>query len=369
MKKKIIALLLSLAGAAGAVLPVCAAAAEAAASDTQVSVSEVAAESDDGRISEGSTGIASVTVDKTNVNIRVTLAKADAEKYKGRKLFLFELYPYQTAENIGAFDPTDYRLIDGSEYLFSLPFEKNSDQIYARYLCALIGEDGLYTVITDEKYIGGYESFADYVYPYPEFASKKGLAFRYLSDASALGVSHTVLTVPINEYFVSESEDAAFFDHCGRTYYLDPTRLAALDYKVRTYSEAGINIYLDVVLTAPTETQPDELDCLYASEYASSVTYYAVNSADSAALGYFNAMLAFLAGRYTRPDREYGFAGSYIIGYQVNSNRYYNNYGESEFDDYMNSYIRLLRSAEIAVDTVYSGATCKIGRASCRERV
>ena len=356
MKKKIIALLLSLAGAAGAVLPVCAAAAEAAASDTQVSVSEAAAESDDGRISEGSTGIASVTVDKTNVNIRVTLAKADAEKYKGRKLFLFELYPYQTAENIGAFDPTDYRLIDGSEYLFSLPFEKNSDQIYARYLCALIGEDGIYTVITDEKYIGGYESFADYVYPYPEFASKKGLAFRYLSDASALGVSHTVLTVPINEYFVSESEDAAFFDHCGRTYYLDPTRLAALDYKVRTYSEAGINIYLDVVLTAPTETQPDELDRLYASEYASSVTYYAVNSADSTALGYFNAMLAFLAGRYTRPDREYGFAGSYIIGYQVNSNRYYNNYGESEFDDYMDSYIRLLRSAEIAVDTVYSGA-------------
>ena len=62
-------------------------------------------------------------------------------------------------------------------------------------------------------------AFADYVYPYPEFASKKGLAFRYLSDASALGVSHTVLTVPINEYFVSESEDAAFFDHCGRTYY------------------------------------------------------------------------------------------------------------------------------------------------------
>ena len=110
------------------------------------------------------------------------------------------------------------------------------------------------------------------------------------------------------------------------------------------------------MLTAPTETQPDELDCLYASEYASSVTYYAVNSADSAALGYFNAMLAFLAGRYTRPDREYGFAGSYIIGYQVNSNRYYNNYGESEFDDYMDSYIRLLRSAEIAVDTVYSGA-------------
>ena len=109
MKKKIIALLLSLAGAAGAVLPVCAAAAEAAASDTQVSVSEVAAESDDGRISEGSTGIASVTVDKTNVNIRVTLAKADAEKYKGRKLFLFELYPYQTAENIGAFDPTEDR--------------------------------------------------------------------------------------------------------------------------------------------------------------------------------------------------------------------------------------------------------------------
>lgn len=361
MKKKITALLLSLTCLAGTVLPICAAAAETAAGTAagttdRSAAAETAAESGDGRISEGSTGIASVGVDKNNVNVRVTLTKADAEKYKGRKLFLFELYPYQTAANIGAFDPTDYKVIDGSEYVFSLPFDKNSDQMYARYLCALLGEEGLYTVITDEEYIGGYESFADYVYPYPQFASKKGLSFRYLSDALSLGVSHTVLTVPINEYFVAQSDDAASFEHCGRTYYIDSARLEALDYKIRTYSEAGINIYLDIVLTAPTETQPDELDCLYASEYASSVTYYAVNSGNSSALGYFNAALAFLAGRYTRPDREYGFAGSYIIGYQVNSNRYYNNYGECELGEYADAYTRLLRSAEIALDTVYSGA-------------
>lgn len=350
MKKKMIAMLLALAGTAAAVLPTCAV---GAAETTDEAAAETVAEQ---KVSEGRTGIESVRVDKTNVNIRVTLTNADAEEYRGRKLYLFELYPYQTAENIGAFDPIEYKIIEGTEYLFSQPFEKNSDQIYSRYLCALLGEDGLYTIITNEEYIGGYDSFADYVYPYPEFASKKGLSFRYPADAAALGVSHTVLTVPINEYFTTQSEDAAYFDHCGRTYYLDPVRLAALDYKVRSYSEAGMNIYLDIVLTAPTDTQPDELDCLYASEFASSVTYYAVNSTDSTALGYFNAMLAFLAGRYTRPDREYGFAGSYIIGYQVNSNRYYNNYGECDIGEYVDSYVRLLRSAEIALNTVYSEA-------------
>ena len=59
--------------------------------------------------------------------------------------------------------------------------------------------------------------------------------------------------------------------------------------------------------------------------------------------------MAFLAGRYTLPNGENGFAGSYIIGYEINSNRYYNNMGEQEIESYTDSYVTLLRAADVAV--------------------
>lgn len=66
--------------------------------------------------------------------------------------------------------------------------------------------------------------------------------------------------------------------------------------------------------------------------------------------------MAFLAGRYTSPNGENGFAGSYIIGYEINSNRYYNNMGEQEIESYTDSYVTLLRAADVAVRSVYSNA-------------
>ena len=64
----------------------------------------------------------SVTVsdDRKTVDISVTLSDSMAETYKGKKLYLFELYPYQTVENIGAFDPVDNKAIAGEKYSFSV---------------------------------------------------------------------------------------------------------------------------------------------------------------------------------------------------------------------------------------------------------
>lgn len=297
-----------------------------------------------------------ISDDRKTIDISVTLTENVLETYKGKKLYLFELYPYQTVENIGAFDPVENKTIVGEKYSFSIELNLNSEQLYARYLCAVLEDSGDYTVLTETRYIDNYEEIADRSFEYPKAASKKGLTFQYIADAEYTGTSHTVLNVPINKYFTDDTEYGAAFDYCGTDYYIDRERLSILDSRIKTYTNAGIHVYLNILLTAPDESQPKCLDCLYSADTSSSVTYYAVNSSDKTALRYFEAFMAFLAGRYTSPNGENGFAGSYIIGYEINSNRYYNNMGEQEIESYTDSYVTLLRAADVAVRSVYSNA-------------
>lgn len=104
-----------------------------------------------------------------------------------------------------------------------------------------------------------------------------------------------LLNVPINKYFTDDTEYGAAFDYCGTDYYIDRERLSILDSRIKTYTNAGIHVYLNILLTAPDESQPKCLDCLYSADTSSSVTYYAVNSSDKTALRYFEAFMAFLA--------------------------------------------------------------------------
>ena len=103
----------------------------------------------------------------------MTLTDNVLETYKGKKLYLFELYPYQTVENIGAFDPVENKTIVGDKYSFSIELNVNSEQLYARYLCAVLEDSGDYTVLTETRYIDNYEEIADRSFEYPKAASKR----------------------------------------------------------------------------------------------------------------------------------------------------------------------------------------------------
>lgn len=210
--------------------------------------------------------------------------------------------------------------------------------------------------MTKECRISNYTSVAVNNYEYPLFASKKGLAIQLLSDAQLLGASHTVITVPINEY-LSVEETELEFKYCDKSYFFLPEKINILDYKIKSYTESGIHVYLNIVLTAPGDDQDDALECLYMAENLSSTaTYFAINSRDSDALMYFQSFMSFIADRYTAEAAPYGFAGSYIIGYEINSNRYYNYLGESTIENYVDAYETLFRAADIATRTVYSNA-------------
>lgn len=112
------------------------------------------------------------------------------------------------------------------------------------------------------------------------------------------------MNVPINKYYTDDTEYGAAFDYCGTTYYLDQEQLSILDNRIKTCTDAGIHVYLNILLTAPEDSLPKSLECLYSADASPSVTYYAVNTAEKTSLKYFEAFMAFLAGRLYGAGRK-----------------------------------------------------------------
>ena len=304
--------------------------------------------------------IESVTVEKGGGTLTVNAAfgstyiSADPKKF----VYLFGLSACDSENELSSLSPLSVVRI-GASVTQSVSLENGRDDLlYARYLFA--EKDGTeYRAITNAAYVSNPEQAASSVFSFPEKRSKKGLRIQMDSDAQLLGVSHTVINVPINRFFTANrsDEETISFLHAGKTYYLKQNQVELLDHSVRNYTKAGINCILSVLLTAPEKDQDATLACLYADGVSGDeASLFAINTANREALSYFEAFMEFLAERYTRPDGEYGFAGSFILGNTVNSNRIYNYMGEKNLSAYVVSYASLLRTAYTAAVSRYQNA-------------
>ncbi len=310
---------------------------------------------------EGETSrISSVTMDEGHriLSVSVTLSNDDRSRHNGKQLYLYEVYPYQKLGNIAALDSVGHVKIDSAtaDYSFSLPFYENTQQRYARYVCAVLDENNRFLRLTDAHYIENVVSLSSRNGEYPVFASKKGMNIQLMSDAQQLGVSHTVITVKYNEYLRTAplAQQTTEFSYLGETYYFDLDKIEKLDYRIRTYTEAGIHVYLNLVLGAPGADQSEDLECLYADPNGKVASLYALNTSNRYAVQYYEAVVAYLAERYTDNSRQNGFAASFIVGYEVNSNRYWNYAGDMALDAYVDSYATVFRITDTALRSVYA---------------
>lgn len=304
--------------------------------------------------------IASVTVDEGGLSLTVkaefgsTYVSSDPQKM----VYLFGLLTCDNESELSSLSPIAVVRI-GASVTQTVSLENGQDDLlYARFLFA--EKDGTaYRAVTNAAYVSDPEQRAVSTFDFPEKRSKKGLRIQMDSDAQLLGVSHTVINVPINRFFTENrsGQETVSFLHAGKTYYLKKNQVELLDHSVRNYTKAGINCILSVLLTAPEPEQDTALDCLYADGVSGDeASLFAVNTANRDALSYFEALMEFLAERYTRPDGEYGFAGSFIIGSTVNSNRIFNYMGEKNLSAYVSSYASLLRTAYTAAVSRYQHA-------------
>ena len=280
------------------------------------------------------------------VQLTGTFSSADVAAYKDINLSLFAVAP---GEKLGE-QPALEKNIKARKNV-SLQTSLSEFLRYA-FVLAYENDAGEYTAATNYAYISNAGIIAPNTYEQPEAKSKKGLHISLFADAQLLGVSHATITVPINEYILTTAKDSVTYRSGGSAYYFDKNKMALLDHTVKIYSDAGVRVYLQLVLSKQEENQPEYL---YFGGADAEADYYAINTYSKQACDALFAFVSYLTERYTSPERT-GFCGSFILGSEVNSNRYKNNAGQMSLTVYTDVYAKALRIVDAAARSVYSNA-------------
>ena len=176
--------------------------------------------------------------------------------------------------------------------------------------------------------------------------SIKGLISDHPADAIRLGISHTILDVPMEKLILKGWQEGALpYVYNGVTRYLNAAELDKLDGLVEAYASAGVKVYLRFSLGEPSGN-PSVPGCLYVpGQEGSSVLErsYAVNMYDPAAAEIMEGFFGFMAERYASSEEGDPRAASFILGYHVNDTALHHVGGTAEV------YEKLVRVAHTAL--------------------
>lgn len=280
------------------------------------------------------------------VQITGTFSSADVQTYKDVSLSLFAVAP---GENIGDTPALEKNIKARKNVSYQVSL---SDRRRCAFVLAYENSTAGYIAVTNYAYISNQDNGAPNTYEQPGVKSKKGLKISLFADAQLLGISHATITVPLNEYILTTANNAVTYRQGGMAYYFDKNKTAVLDHTVKTYSDAGIRVYLQLVLTKRQENQPEYL---YFDKADNSADYFAVNTYSKQACDALYAFVSYLTEKYTSAERV-GFCGNFILGSEVNSNRYKNSAGPMSLTEYTDVYAKALRIVDSAARSVYSNA-------------
>ncbi len=299
---------------------------------------------------EYSAKIDSVTLDKeaTRVSIKATLDASFAEAHKGESVYFFRLSANNNASDLSSLTPFAEKKAAVS-LSQSTAFEKH--HIYSSYVIAQKNEDGTYSAISDNVYIKNPEILTQNDESFPIRTTKKGLITLISTDAQYLGAAHTTVDVEIDDYIcATKGDNTITYTFFGQSFYINEAKLQSLDRKIKAYSDAGMTVYLNILLG---KCEDDALSFLYfAGESPSAL--YSLNTQDLKPARHYAAFCEFIANRYSNADGKYGFVPGYILGYEVNAVSKWGYLHSSDTVEYIKNYERAYRILYNAVKSTYS---------------
>ncbi len=305
-------------------------------------------------ISADNTGVifnsVEISREKDTLKLDISVDGELVERYKGRDLYLFELRPENTAEDLPSITPMLIGPINKKVVVANLDFTKS--KLYSSYVVAVKSDDGSFKPLSERAYVTNPEELAENTHPFPKKSTKKGLCTHIGSDAQYLGAAHTTISIDLNEYMrTSYSQNSISYINGGQTFYFPIDRINALDHKVKVLTESGMNVYLNIVLG---KDNGSGLSSIFPLCSGSDALLYAINTDTVSSVKYFTAFCEFITSRYSK-DSTYGFVPGYILGYEVDSVSW-NYAGDISFEDYVQSYENAYRILYSAARSVYSNA-------------
>ena len=256
-------------------------------------------------------------------------------------------------ENINNLTPISESSQVNGKLCFTVNYD-SSDHSLALYGYCIGASDNKsgFVKLTKTHYINNISAFSHNNTPIKKSGTKKGLEVQYISDAQLLGIGHTVIHVYLNDIIADENDDNAYaYIYGDLKYYLNSEALTLLDYRIKTLTDAGINVYINFLLAFDSNANPE---LYYPNAKGDGTTLFAPNVSSPDTLNQYAATIHHIAERYSSGDK--GFCGNYIIGYEVNNEVETNSCGISLLKDYVLEYGRFLRISYLALTSAYSDA-------------
>lgn len=265
--------------------------------------------------------------------------------------YLFRVTPDN--EEISSLAPVSQANAENGRVAFELEYDMSDHSaVLYGYVLAVKSASG-YTALTNARYIDNVSEFAHNNRDFFRATTIKGLEVQYIADAQLIGVGQTVIHVKLNELISNNPDTSTAFVYGTEKYLVDNEALTLLDYRVKTLSDAGINVYINYILTF--DANADE-KLYYPEASGETDTIFAPNVSNFENAKTFAAIMHYIAERYSLSDAKYGFCGSYILGYEVNNTAESHNSGKSDLDSNAKEYASYLRFADLAVRSAYSKA-------------
>ena len=250
------------------------------------------------------------------------------ERYKGEsELYLFALRPGQSLDDAnyqgGGVSPlAKKKAADRLDFDFSLTENGNASLLTCRFVGAFVdsGSNRFVQATSFPAYVSNPELLGEGNRPERnDPASMKGLAPAEDTDAVLLGVSHAIIDIKLDEYLTFDGNGAESYIYNGRSYFISPSAISALDKRVRFLTDSGVKVYFRFSLGKSEEELTGALALLACPGTKKGSDSYMINFASpegaACAAGFFD----YIAARYTDSSKGVGFCSDFIAGIGANT--------------------------------------------------
>ncbi|MEO0476728.1 MAG: DUF5722 domain-containing protein [Planctomycetota bacterium] len=173
-------------------------------------------------------------------------------------------------------------------------------------------------------------------------------------DLVALGVKHVHVNFILRTLLLPDQApdppEAFIRQVNGHTVRFNPQTIRAWDAKLKRMTDDGINVVAVLLNRVANNARNEDLLVHPDTDIAGAPHKLAAFSLDSdRAVAMYTGAIGFLAERYSRPDKRFGWIGGYIVGNEVDSHWVWHNMGPADLETVASHYIQEVRLAWLAV--------------------
>ncbi|MGZ0654857.1 DUF5722 domain-containing protein [Coraliomargarita sp. W4R72] len=286
------------------------------------------------------TRIGAISVTKDDIHIAGTLKSSSAQP-----IVLVEYMPHENPWEASSGSIIKAEKLQG-DYHVKLPRYQSDghDRIASRFaLAQKQSNDEDFTLISPATWATDLTGAAERNMPRLKPANKKGLGgitYKkgiYHKDLSDLGITASTVNIELGALInVRPNAKVIEYTHQGKTWKFNASAVQAHDKNLKQLTEMNI-VTSAILLIGKNAGQ------LVHPDYNTAGVYAMANITSQAGSDQFRAVVSFLAERYSRPDKAFGWITHWIVFNEVDYGWTWTNMGEAPIATYMDAYEKAMR--------------------------